>query len=183
MSTKTILTLEQFERLPDDDMQHELDEGELVIMPPPKPIHGLLQAKIAHLIREYVEKHSLGKVFTEVGFVLKRQPWTVRAPDVSFLRASRAERIEPREYIPGAPDLAIEVVSDSDTARQIMRKVSQYLRAGGRIVWVIYPDLQQVHVYESGGATRVLQPHQSLEVPDLLAGFSLGIQELFTDLL
>src|SRR3989442_13876076 len=149
MPAKTILTLEQFQQLPDDDMQHELDEGELIVMPPPKPGHGRGQAKIAHLLRDFVKRHSLGEVFTETGYLLRTGPWTVRAPDVSFLCSARASQVQPDEYIHGAPDLAIEIVSASDTAAQMMRKVNQYLRFGGHTVWVIYPELQQVHVFEA----------------------------------
>ncbi|MBI3666461.1 MAG: Uma2 family endonuclease [Acidobacteria bacterium] len=180
MGAKTILTLEQFEQLPnEDDMQQELDEGELIVMPPPKPGHGRRQTKVASLLGGFVEKHSLGVVYTEVGFILQQDPWTVRAPDISFLKASRATLVARDAYIPGAPELAVEIVSEFDSAPRMMRKVNQYLRCGGHTVWVVYDELRQVHVFETAGTSRVLREDQILEAPELLPGFSIKVNDLF----
>ena len=82
MASKTLLTLEQFEQLPDDGMRHELDEGELVSMPPTAIIHGKIQGRTATVLTNFVDQRSLGIVVTESGFQLNYD--TVRAPDVSL---------------------------------------------------------------------------------------------------
>ena len=96
MATKTLLTLEQFERLPDDGTRHELDEGELISMPPPLGVHGKVQTETGFILRSFVGPRSLGRVLVETGFRLG--PNTVRAPDVSFIRAEQAKKLgrEPR---------------------------------------------------------------------------------------
>ena len=177
MATKTLLTLEQFERLPDDDVRHELDEGELLTLSPALRRHGRLQVTISSLLDAFVRANSLGEIVVEVGFVLSRHPATVRAPDIAFIRSGRpptATRFED-----GPPDLAVEIVSPSDTASDMIRKVNQYLRAGARAVWVVYPEVKQVHVFEPAGAIRVLEADQILSAPGLLPGFSVPVRVLF----
>src|SRR5438046_1590016 len=133
MATKTLLTLEQFERLPDDGMRHELDEGELISMPPTFGIYGKIQSKTGFILMNFVEPRSLGLVLVETGFRLGSD--TVRAPDVSFIRAERAKTLDLESRFECAPDLAIEIVSPSETAEKIAHKVRQYLH-GGAVVWV-----------------------------------------------
>lgn len=179
MATKTILSLEQFEQLPDDGLLHELDEGDLVVMPPPKPRHGTVLLTLGNLLKEFLRKTPAGSVTTQIGFLLKQEPATVRAPDVAFLRGTRAQLALSNEYIEGAPDLAVEIVSPSDSASQMMRKVNQYLRSGGHTVWVVYPESRQAHVFEAAGTSRVLGEDQTLDAPNLLPGFSVPVKNLF----
>lgn len=174
MATKTLLTVEQFEQLSDDGMRHELDEGELISMPPPLGRHGKIQGKTISILLSFVSPRSLGEVFVETGFRLSRD--TVRGPDVSFVRAERALDLDRR--FEGAPDLAVEVISPSETASEIAHKVSQYLRAGA-LVWVLYPDDKTVHVFEPSKNARVLEAEDLLEAPTLLPGFSVRVSELF----
>lgn len=176
MATKTLLTVEQFEQLPDDGMRHELDEGELVSMPPPFVLHARIRAEIAAVLRNFVRPRALGAVLVEAGFRLDCD--TVRAPDVSFIRAERANTANPRSRFEGAPDLAVEVISPSETASGIAHKVRQYLRAGA-LVWVVYPDDSTVHVFEPSKVARVLDAEDLLEAPSLLPGFSVRVSELF----
>lgn len=127
MATKTLLTVEQFEQLPDDGMRHELDEGELISMPPAMGRHGSVQGKTFSLLLNFVSPRFLGRAFVETGFRLSCD--TVRAPDVSF-RADRAGALDLDSRFECAPDLAVEVISPSETASEIAHKVRQYLRAG-----------------------------------------------------
>jgi Uma2 family endonuclease len=176
MATKTLLTAEQFEQLPDDGMRHELDEGELVSMPPPMGRHGKVQGKTFSVLLSFVSPRSLGEVFVETGFRLGRD--TVRGPDVSFIRAERAAALDLDTRFECAPDLAVEVISPSETASDIAHKVSQYLRAGA-LVWVLYPDDSTVHVFEPSKNGRILEAEDLLEAPSLLPGFSIRVSELF----
>ena len=176
MAVKTLLTVEQFEQLPDDGMRHELDEGELISMPPAVGLHGRIQIKIGRVLGNFAESRSLGWVFAETGFRLG--PNTVRAPDVSFIRAERAADLDLERRFECAPDLAVEVVSPSESATEIAHKVGQYLRAGA-IVWVLYPKDRAVHVFEPSKSARVLDGKDVLEAPTLLPDFSVQVSELF----
>jgi len=177
MATKTLLTVEQFEQLPDDGMRHDLDEGELIAMPSPFGEHGQIQSETSAILRNFVRPRSLGRVFTETGFRLSRD--TVRGPDVSFIRAERAATLDLKKRFECAPDLAIEIISPSETAKEIAHKVKQYLQAGSA-VWVVYPDDRTVHVFETSKNARVLEADDLLEAPSLLPGFSVRVSELFT---
>jgi Uma2 family endonuclease len=103
---------------------------------------------------------------------------TVRAPDVSFVRAKRASALDLKKRFECAPDLAIEVISPSETAAEIAHKVRQYLQAGSA-VWVVYPEDRTVHVFETSKNARVLEADDLLEAPTLLPGFSVRVSELF----
>ena len=173
MATKTLLTLEQFERLPDDGMRHELDEGELILIPPTFGIHGKVQSKTGFILMNFVEPRSLGLVLVETGFRLGSD--TVRAPDV---RAERAKTLDLESRFECAPDLAIEIVSPSETAEKIAHKVRQYLH-GGAVVWVLYPKDRTIHVFEPTKSARVLKAADLLEAPGLLPGFSVRVGEFF----
>ena len=176
MATKTLLTVEQFEQLPDDGTRHELDEGDLVVVPSPFGQHGRIQLRIGSILLSFVDSRSLGLVFTETGFRLSGD--TVRGPDVSFIRAERASGLDLNKRFECAPDLAVEIISPSETAQEIAHKVRQYLRAGAA-VWIVYPDDRTVHVFETSKKARVLEADDLLEDHLLLPGFSVRVNELF----
>jgi Uma2 family endonuclease len=180
MSTKTLMSVEDFDRLEEpDELSYELDEGELVVMTKPRPLHNRIVAKLDSEIRTYLKSHPVGEAFNPKNlFVLG--PNTKRAPDVSFIRAERAKHIDPNTDIPGAPDLAIEVLSPNDTASQVRRKVRQYFAAGAQCVWVVYPETREVEVWrEPAWPQIVLQEADLLEAPDLLPDFTVRIGDLF----
>jgi len=177
VATTTLLTLQQFLELPDDDLFHELDQGELIAMPPPQEIHGRMQTRLAAILYQFVSQHHLGDVVTGAGFLLTQDPATVRAPDVAFLRAGHPPVTG--TYRQSAPDLAVEIVSPSDTPRDLIRKVNQYLEAGGRAVWLLYPASREIHVFEPNSGPRILTPGQTLDAPEILPGFSVRVEEFF----
>jgi Uma2 family endonuclease len=175
MAIKTLLTVEQFEQLPDNGMRHELDEGELIAVPPVFGLHGKIQAETAYHLRNFAGQ-ELGLVLVEAGFRLSRD--TVLAPDVSFIRAERARMLDLESRFECAPDLAVEVISPSETAAEIAHKVSHYLHAGA-LVWVLYPKNRTVHVFETSKNGRILEGDDLLEAPNLLPGFSVRVSVLF----
>ena len=178
MAAKTLMTLEEFERLSSDDgVLYELDEGEPVSMTFHMPKHARVQRTLLFELDAFLKKSLLGEVLADTGYLLSADPPTLRGPDVGFVRAGR--KIDPNARIQGAPDLAVEIVSPSDTASGLMRKVQQYLSSGARTVWVVYPDSAHVHVFETGGASRVLNRDDVLTEPDLLPGFSVPVAALF----
>lgn len=180
MSAKTLMSVEDFDRLEEpDELSYELDEGELVVTTKPRPLHNRIVAKLDFEIRTYLKSHPIGEAFnTDSLFVLG--PSTKRAADVSFIRAERAKQIDPNTDIPGAPDLATEVLSPNDTASQVRRKVRQYLTAGAQCVWVVYPETREVELWREPARPQVILQHADLlEAPDLLPGFAVRIGDLF----
>ncbi len=181
MATKTLLTIAEFEKLPDKEgVRYELDEGELVEMTFPTPRHNLIAAKIYEVLAGFVRPRNLGMVFpSDTGYILSRRPATMRGPDVSFVREERSSAIDLDHNIERAPDLAVEVVSENDTARDLQKRVRQYLAAGAQTVWVVYPATREVHVFEADASVRRLTAKQDLECSSLLPGFSQPIADLF----
>lgn len=176
-----LLTLEEFERLPDDESRTELVRGRLVREPPAGMDHGQLATQLTALISLFVDRHALGEVFTaDTGFVLFEEPPTVRAPDVAFV--SR-DRLPPPEESIGfgrlAPDLAVEIISPSNTAIEILEKAEDYLEAGTRLVWVVEPRRRSVTVYRSRTEIQMLRENEVLEGYDVLPGFSVKVAEIF----
>ena len=174
MTPKTLLSLEEFATLPDDGMKHELNEGELITMPPPKPRHGDCQLTLGSALREFVTAHNLGKVFTESGYRLA--PHTVRGPDVSFVRKSRLQNLD--EYFEGGPDLAVEIVSPGDDASDLREKIKQYLGAGTSAVWVIYQRSRQIEIHTPDKTIRTLSAEDTLEAPEMLPGFQFSVRTI-----
>lgn len=181
MSSKTLVTAAELEQMPDDDsVRIELDEGEIISMPPAGMDHGDTGVELTLLLGAYVKKHGLGKVYSaDTGFKLGDD--TVRAPDVAFVRKDRLRAVHRAGFGSGAPDLAVEIFSPSDSVRQLMRKVKQYFAAGCHTVWIVYPERREVHVLEASGADKLLRPGDSIEAPDLLPGFSAPVAAIFSE--
>ncbi len=174
MGIRTLMTAEEFDRLPDDGMQHELIEGELVVMPPPKYLHTFIQQRLSDLLRPFVKQRGLGEVHLEAGFRLSAE--NTLQPDVAFVRASGLKNLGPDGYLHGAPALAVEVVSEANTARDLERKVERYLAAGSEEVWVVYPDSRKVRVYFPDGSA-VLSGDQLTS--SLFEGWSASLADIF----
>jgi len=179
MSSRTLVTAAELERMPDDDsVRIELDEGEIISMPPAGMDHGDCGVELTLLLGGYVKKHRLGKVYNaDTGFKLSED--TVRAADVAFVRKERLASVHRAGFGSGAPDLAVEIFSPSDGVRQLMRKVKQYFAAGCHTVWIVYPERREIHVLEASGTDRLLRPGDLLEAPDLLPGFSVPVALIF----
>jgi Uma2 family endonuclease len=178
------LTLPAFERLrEEDEYVLELDRGRLVREPRPGAQHGWLQVRLASRLRNHVERNRLGLVVVEAGVVLSEDPATVRGPDVSFTHIDRlGSDVPPEGFLRAPPDLAIEVISPSESADQIYQKVVQYLEAGVKLVWVVHPRSRTVTEYRSADVIRLLHEHDELHAKDLLPGFGFPLRELFAPL-
>lgn len=177
--TPTRLRAEDLPRLANDrDLRRELDEGRLIEMSPVNLTHGTVVARLTWSLQGWVQEHG-GRVAPEVGWVLQRNPDTLRGPDLSFIRAERLPDLPLTGFVPGAPDLAIEVLSPDDRAAEITRKVRQYLQAGARAVWLVDPEARQVQVLAAGGADQRLENEDTLTAPGLLPGWALPLAQLF----
>jgi Uma2 family endonuclease len=160
----------------------ELVEGEFIHMAPTGDAHGIVAAWLLHLILDCVDAHDLGEVTAaETGFILFRNPDTVRAPDVGFISKARLQPLTGGFYTV-VPDLAVEVISPWDSAREVRHKALQYLQAGTRLVWIVYPDEKLIDVYQSGQSIRVFTVDDVLDGGEALPGFSVPVREIFKKL-
>lgn len=176
------LTIEEFERLPDLDASRlELVRGRLVREPPAGFEHSHSGFDLGAKLWLYVRERGLGMVAgADGGFILAEDPPTVRAPDVSFVvRARIPASGPPRGYFPGAPDFAIEIVSPSNTSREIDEKVTDYLEAGARLVWVVWPGSRTVVVHRRGREPRTYMVGDELDGEDVVPGFRIAVGEIF----
>ena len=181
MPVAGLMSIEEFERLPPPEhCRYELVEGELVELTFPTPLHNLTAGRVFRILEAFVDGRGLGIVFpADTGFVLSRELATLRGPDVAFVRAERAAGLDLRANIPGAPDLAVEVISPADTIQAMRRKVDQYLAAGCSAVWVLDAEKREVEVFEPEARPRVLLARDTLECADLLPGFAVRVGDLF----
>jgi Uma2 family endonuclease len=179
MTVTTLHTAEELLRMPDDGNRYELVEGELKRMSPAGSDHSTIALLIGSSLLVHVKKHRLGVAFgADGGFMLGRDPDTVRAPDAAFVSAERV--VKTSKYFPGAPDLAIEVVSPNDRWSDVDAKTTEYLRAGTRAVVVVDPEKQIVRVYRMSGDDIVARTAETfLEVEDVVPGWKMPLSEIF----
>jgi len=185
MSTQVqLMTADELLAMPDDGFCYELIKGELIkVSPPPGHEHGLVAMNIAGPLYAYAKNKDLGKVYAaETGFLLAQNPDTVRAADVAFVRRERIEKAAPVEgYWIGAPDLAVEVLSPSDTVRRVEGKVAEWLESGARMVWVVSPKMHTVTVYRSFTEIVVLTENDTVDGGVVVPGFQIPIAEIFAE--
>jgi Uma2 family endonuclease len=179
-----LLTAEDLFDLPDDGNLYELVEGRLVRVPPSCSAASLVAVTLLLSIGAFVRRHKLGICLGEGGGVrTRRNPDTVRAPDISFISKERIPPggLPPRYYV-DSPDLAVEVLSPSDRFVNVLRKVQEYLAAGTRLVWVIIPAERSAVVFRPGAAPRILSGDATLDGEDVLPGFTLPLADLWDEL-
>jgi len=175
------MTADELWAIGDDGFRYDLIEGELYRMSPASPKHGKFAARVARHMDAFVDERAIGEVFgAESGFKLARDPDTVLAPDAAYVRA---DKIPPEDQQDGfwevIPDLVVEVISPSDTVRYVVDKVAAYLDAGVAVVITLDPKRRSASVHTADGVTRTLRESDTLEVPDVLPGFSLPVSEIF----
>lgn len=182
MSTVSqLMTADELWQLPKDGQRHELVKGELRTLPPAGFEHGAIGHGLSQELGHHVKKHKLGLlVAAETGFVLAKNPDTVRAPDIAFVRQERIDATGiPKKYWPGAPDLAVEVVSPGDTVYEVDDKVLLWLEAGTRLVWVVNPRQRTVTVHQADVNPIVLTAKDELDGLDVVSGFRVRVGDLF----
>ncbi|MEO6596904.1 MAG: Uma2 family endonuclease [Planctomycetota bacterium] len=180
MSTQPVVTAEDLLTIHEDGYRHELVRGELRRMSAAAPLHGFVAMRIGRHLANFVEEHSLGAVFAaETGFVLERNPDTVLAPDVAFVRQERLPREFAPGFFPGPPDLAVEVPSPRDSHGDVQEKVLSWLQHGARLVWVVDPKPRRVTVYRTTRDVLVLGAGDPLDGGDVVPGFTVSVEALF----
>jgi Uma2 family endonuclease len=177
-TVKTLLTFEEFEQLPDQPGKQELVRGELIEMPPADLKHNRVSHRIykgldaaieqAHIRGEATE---LGEAFHEMGYLLLGKNWL--QPDVSVTHVRQTEE----KYLEGAPAIAIEVISPSNTAKRIAVKTELYFACGALEVWCFFPNTKPVTI-QVPGSVREIAPDGVITTP-LLRGLELSVQQIF----
>jgi Uma2 family endonuclease len=181
MPAAAVLTSEQYLSLPDEFDQNgnrikdELIAGEVVVVPPSFELHNVVRSRIFRVLAVFLENAPSGlEVVAELAYVVSAHDTLI--PDVSVVRS---DRLNPRKqkYTPGGPEIAIEVVSPSDSATHLNEKIEAYLQGGSASVWVAFPQTRSVMVY-TNDAVRELKRDQLIEDP-LLPGFSVPVSRFF----
>jgi Uma2 family endonuclease len=176
-----LLTAEEYGRLPDDGRLTELVSGRIVEMNRPFTSHGYLMIRVSALLWHFVEQYGLGRVVGgDAGIVTRRDPDSVRGPDVAFYSYERIPRgPRPDVYWPASPELIIEIRSNNDHWKDIHQKVSEYLSADVLTIAVVDPEPQRVHLFSADRETVVLNATDQLTFPDILPGFEIVVGRLF----
>ncbi len=167
-----------------DDGLRELIEGRVVERSPAGRRRGHLTLLLGWRLAEFVETHHLGEVYAaETGFILARNPDTVRAPDISFIRHERlptsSDPNDDDRFLALAPDLAVEIISPSNSARETSDKVLGCLDAGTALVWVIEPRRRILTAYTADRTARIYRVGDTIDGGDALPGFQLPLADLF----
>jgi Uma2 family endonuclease len=176
-----LVTSDDLLSMPDDGYRYELVKGELRKMSPSGHKHGQIAVRLTWRLAQHVEAQHLGVVYAaETGFRLATNPDTVRAPDVAFVRRERVEAAGDVEgFWPGAPDVAVEVLSPRDTYTEVEEKVVEWLHGGTRLVIVIDPRKRTVTVYRALNDITILTEADVLDGDDVIPDWSMPIRELF----
>ena len=166
--------------MPDEGFRLELVRGELRKMPYRGFLEGQVSASIAASLGIYVKTNRLGTAYAATGFLLESDPDHVRAPAVAIVRRERAESVADRDsYFPGAPDIAVEVISPSDSYADVEEKVTDWLEAGTLAVIVVDPRRRTARVHRSPTEVVVLRKADVLSVEDVVPGWRMPIKDIF----
>jgi Uma2 family endonuclease len=177
--TERPMTAEEFYASPGHESS-ELIAGRLRVSEPPGGLHGSIAVQLASRLTAWVEKHDLGTVMVETGYIVRRGPDTVRGPDVSFVRRERLEPANvPEAFIGFAPDLAVEILSPDDGPATVESKVADYLRGGTLLVWIVDPGRRAIEVRTPDGATESFEEAGWLDGAEVIPGFRCPVAELF----
>ncbi len=181
MATGTLLTVKDYTALDEPaGMRYELSNGELIVTPSASHFHNKICDRFVARFYASPQLEKFGEMTSETDMKLVGD--VVRRPDVAFIRKGRLEGVDvDQSPLPVAPDLAIEIVSKNDRADDLMLKVSQYLEAGAKAVWLMYPNTHLAYRYVPGNLqpeVRSAKAGDKFEEPELLPGFSFPLSEI-----
>ena len=143
--------------------------------------HGEVVSELHILLGRHIKDNDLGRLFgAETGFLIASDPDTVRAPDIAFIAKENLPNSDPSDaFWPGAPDLAVEVLSPSDRTGEVDEKIQDWLTAGVRLVWIVDPKLCTVTAYRSATDVTTHTATDQLEGGRIVPGFLCQIAEIF----
>lgn len=177
-----LLTAEEFAALHVEGVRLELIRGEMRVMPPGFADHGETVGAVHAILGAYIRTYRLGKIYgAETGFLVARNPDTIRTTDIAFIQRSRLtpEAVAPN-WNPVIPDL-VEVVASRDRAPEIAGKVEMWIEAGVRMVWVVYRIRRTVEVFQRHRQMLLVTEHEQLTGLDVIPGFFTPVAEIFTE--
>ena len=178
MTTPTLITAEQFDQLPEEQGRFELLDGELIELSSTTPRHNDIVGNVLISMKPQMLRQKTGMVVLGTEFAIGQDRLR---PDIAILLAAKWAQVDmDRVPVKVIPDVAIEVVSPSESALQLERKIARYLAGGVQEVWVIYPDPRTLYVHTSAGVRR-LTATDILKSP-LLEGWSTVVGDLFSSL-
>jgi Uma2 family endonuclease len=177
-----IWTDEEFMALPEDG-RYELVDGEVIEIGNSGMEHGNISTFLGGALELYARSRKLG-VTCDSSTAFAMKTGNKRSPDIGFVAKARLQGLKrlPKGFFQGAPDLAVEVISPSNTFEEIHNKLVEYFDNGCRLAWVIHPDEQSVLVYRQPQPDRLLKLTDSLDGEDVVPGFTLSVSELFAEL-
>lgn len=175
------MTNDEFESSPFAET-YELIRGELYPIMPAGTLHGIVTHRLSRLVGNFVDENDLGEITAaETGFRLANDS-TIGA-DIGFIGNEKLKDFGiPDSFFPTAPDLAVEVISPSNTSEEISTKVEDYLSSGSKLVWVVYPKRKVIVVYRQNNTVSFLHEEESLEGEDVLPKFTLPLKKIFKNL-
>ena len=181
---KKIWTEEELQSLPDDGFVHELVDGELVMSPKNNFEHEGICTRMAVALQEFNRQHRLGVVRgSSAGYWMSNR--NCRAPDISFIPKERLMKLgfspKSRKFFPGAPDLAVEVLSPNTPRAEIDARLRDFFSSGTQLAWIIDPQSESVEVCHSLTQRKLLGSGAELQGEHLLPGFRYPIAELFKE--
>lgn len=175
MTVTSLTTADELFDLSNDAFRYELVRGELRRMSPSGIAHGRVAARIVGSLINHLELDPVGEAYTaEVGFKIARNPDTVLAPDVAFVRKDRV--VDTPKFYDGAPDVAFEVVSPNDSDAEVEEKAADWLRGGALAVVVVDPASKSVRIHRSTGTMSVAD---AIAIDDVIPGWRLPLAKLF----
>jgi Uma2 family endonuclease len=175
---KKVWTEEEVLSLPHDSYSYEVVDGELVMSPKNNPQHGNMCVRISARILDHADKRKLGQVFdSNTGYWMVNR--NLRAPDVSFVSKARLPQRSPKGFFEGAPDLVVEVLSPTNSRREMDDRLRDFFESGTKLAWIIDPEEQFAEVCHSPTDRKIVGPGGVLEGEDVLPGFKLPLSDLF----
>lgn len=179
MQVAAPLTIDDLSDLPPNEGSWELIDGEVVMMSPSNPQHGDIAGELIALLRVHFRgrRKQWCAVGDSVGFLIKRHPDNLLCPDVAVYQPQR-ERDSSKPWVPFCPQVAMEIISPSQTLADALRKKQAYLEGGAEQVWIINPRDQTIAIYNADGS-RLGYHNEVLSGFGCLQGFSLDVGDLF----
>lgn len=176
---KNNISAQQFFLMEENEVKLELVHGKVVEMTPVGFRHAAIVAQLIAKLIPFVEANKLGKIVTELGFVLSRNPDIVRAPDIAFI-CTRHLKIDNQEgFFDGAPDMAIEVLSPTDSISEMVKKTQDYLSGGTSEVYLVDPNTKSVQAHRGSKKIERFEGSEFLRFTGPLRGFEIEINAIF----
>ena len=183
MTTKTLMTAQEFESVCEQLGPCELVRGEVLKLSPGGYSHSSISANVAGILWHWTQEAKLGRVLTnEAGIIIEKDPDTVRGADVAYISYQRLPRGKaPDGFSTVPPELVVEVVGKGQGWREMVEKAGEYLRMGVDRVWVVDPQSCRLHVFRPDRGPMELTEADTVSDESILPGFSCVVGEFFAD--